>query len=154
MQAPRKRDSKILNELNANKDPLESRRTRTSMLLAAKIIEGRKAKGWNNVEFAEKMGKLPSVITRWLSGTHNFTSDTLSDIQEALGIELLSLNERKEIEPAPKMVLTVVVKAENSLGNFNNRKDLRLNELRAHSRIAESGGILASEVSVSYKESY
>lgn len=35
------------------------------------------------------MGQLPSVVTRWLSGPQNFTLDTLSDIEEMLGVHLL-----------------------------------------------------------------
>jgi transcriptional regulator with XRE-family HTH domain len=54
------------------------------MLLAARIDDARKAKGWSQHEFAEQMGKNPSEISKWLSGTHNFTSDTLWDIEEKL----------------------------------------------------------------------
>ena len=66
------------------------KRTETRMLLAQKIDMGMKAKGWNKTRFAKEMGQKPSVITRWLSGTNNFTSDTLSDIEDVLGIRLLN----------------------------------------------------------------
>jgi len=61
------------------------------MLLAASISKAIKSKGLTKSEFAEKMGKNPSVVTKWLSGVHNFTSDTLTDIQQVLGISLLNL---------------------------------------------------------------
>ncbi len=55
-----------------------------------------KAKGWNKLQFAIEIQKKPSVISRWLSGTHNFTSDTLSDIGLLLGIDLFQLETKPE----------------------------------------------------------
>jgi ribosome-binding protein aMBF1 (putative translation factor) len=51
-----------------------------------------------NKQLAEALEQNPSVITKWLSGTHNFTSDTLSDIEEVLGISLLVVQARKETQ--------------------------------------------------------
>ena len=76
--------SKILAEIT----PREQKRTDNRMLLAAKIKDGMNAKGWRNKQLAEALEQNPSVITKWLSGTHNFTSDTLRDIEEILGITL------------------------------------------------------------------
>lgn len=61
------------------------------MLLAAKINDGMKAKGWQNKQLAEALEQNPSIITKWLIGIHNFTSDNLSDIEEVLGISLLDI---------------------------------------------------------------
>ena len=66
------------------------KRTENRMLLAQKIDMGIKAKGWNKTKFAKEIGKKNSVITRWLSGTHNFTIDTLTDIGGLLGINLIN----------------------------------------------------------------
>jgi transcriptional regulator with XRE-family HTH domain len=89
--------------------PQEQERTEKRMLLAAKIDEGRSAKGWNQNQFAEAMGKQPSEISKWLSGTHNFTAETLWDIEEQLGIELIALK-----EPASKVVRLMEVRTEVS----------------------------------------
>ena len=35
------------------------------------------------------MGKSETVVSEWLSGDRNFTIDTLSDIEEVLGVRLL-----------------------------------------------------------------
>lgn len=86
-----KRVSQILNNLRLKRDNQDYQRTRTSMLLAACILEAIKNKGWTKGKFAEEINKKPSVITKWLSGIHNFTSDTISDIQQVLGIQLLKL---------------------------------------------------------------
>src|SRR4051812_22754310 len=73
--------------------PQEQQRIDNKMLLAAKIDDARVAKGWSQTKFAEEMGKQPSEISKWLSGTHNFTSDTLWDIEEKLCVELIALKE-------------------------------------------------------------
>ena len=59
------------------------------MGLAARIYEGMQAKGLTNQEFAFLMGKKPAEISRWLSGTHNFTTETLWEIERVLGIQLV-----------------------------------------------------------------
>jgi transcriptional regulator with XRE-family HTH domain len=59
------------------------------MILASRINEAIKSRGWSQKQFADEMGKKPSEISRWLSGTHNFTTDTLWHIEQVLGIRLL-----------------------------------------------------------------
>jgi len=87
--------SKVLKSLLDEISPREQKRTENRMLLAARIDDARKAKGWSQNEFAAQMGKSPSEISKWLSGTHNFTCDTLWDIEEKLDIALISVKERK-----------------------------------------------------------
>jgi len=77
----------VLNQIS----PQEQKRTEQRMLLAARIADAIDGKGWSQKEFAARLDKHPSEITKWLSGTHNFTSDTLFDIQEVLGIKLIEL---------------------------------------------------------------
>jgi len=47
------------------------------------------AKGLNQKELAAKLDKSEAEVSRWLSGTHNFTIRTLSAISAALGEELI-----------------------------------------------------------------
>lgn len=61
-----------------------ARRMRT----AAQIADAMHAAGLSKKKFAEVMGRQPSEITKWLSGTHNFTSDTLAEISVVLGREI------------------------------------------------------------------
>jgi transcriptional regulator with XRE-family HTH domain len=65
--------------------------TKTKMKLAARIEDYMRAKGWNKSQFAEKVGKNPSEITKWLSGTQNFTVDVLTEIASTFDIELTAL---------------------------------------------------------------
>lgn len=84
-------DSPQLEALFADFDPIEAGRIEMKMQLAAKIGDAIKAKGWSKQEFAAEMKKKPSAISKWLSGTHNFESDTLYEIGKKLGISLLDV---------------------------------------------------------------
>jgi transcriptional regulator with XRE-family HTH domain len=94
----------ILNDISA----AELNRTRNRMQLAAKIDDGIKAKGWKKTDFAREMKKSPPEISKWLSGTHNFTSDTLFDIGEVLGIKLINIDEPAEFSYKFQPVMMVV----------------------------------------------
>jgi transcriptional regulator with XRE-family HTH domain len=91
--------SSLIEEIFESISPKEEKRIKFKMLLSAKIEDAMKAKGWNRTKLLKATGqKNASVATRWFSGTHNFTFDTLFDIQEALGIKLLnSTEETKEV---------------------------------------------------------
>lgn len=62
-----------------------------SMDISEKIANTLKEKGLTQKDFAKMMGKDNAEITRWLSGTHNFTLRTLSKISTALDIDLISV---------------------------------------------------------------
>lgn len=56
-----------------------------SFEIADRIDAILKKKGLSQKELAAKMGKRESEISRWLTGRHNFTTNTLADISLALG---------------------------------------------------------------------
>lgn len=88
-------ESDILDELLSEITPEEQRKTDKRMSLAVRIDEAMKAKGWKKGDLAREMNKQPSVITRWLSGTNNFESDTLFELEEKLGINLVNVGEKQ-----------------------------------------------------------
>lgn len=61
-------------------------------LLAEKISIAMKEKRYNRQQFAQVMEVHPSIITRWLSGDHNFTVETLFEIEEHLDIQLIAID--------------------------------------------------------------
>lgn len=73
------------------KDSARIRRAET----AAQIKDAMDAAGLSRKEFAEKMDKSPSEVTRWLSGNHNFTSDLLAEISDALGRDITGVPDTK-----------------------------------------------------------
>jgi transcriptional regulator with XRE-family HTH domain len=85
--------SKLLNEIT----PSEQAKTDAKMIIAAKIADALKAKGWKHADLLNALGKKnPSVVTKWLSGTHNFTVDTLVELECVLDISLLNIEKNQE----------------------------------------------------------
>lgn len=86
--------SELIDDLLEDISPEEQEKTDKKMMLAAKIAQAIKEKGLKKNEFAGLLGKRPSEISKWLSGTHNFTIDTLMDIERVLSIRLLETKQR------------------------------------------------------------
>lgn len=79
------------------RDFMKNKQVEKKMLIAAKIEDAIQAKDWKHADLLKALGKKnPSIITRWLSGTHNFTIDTLIHLEEVLEIELINLNETEK----------------------------------------------------------
>ena len=95
----------LLNEIPQE----EAERVHKRMLLAARIDDAINEKGWKKKDFAKAMNKVPSEISKWLSGTHNFNSDTLFDIERVLDIKLINVS---ELQPQ-KYEVTVSVRTES-----------------------------------------
>ena len=95
-----KKEKSALDQILDAITPLEQEITDAKMMLAVRIADAMVAKNWKNKDLLKAVGRdNPSVITKWLSGTHNFTTETLVEISRALGISLLNLGELKsEIE--------------------------------------------------------
>jgi len=92
-------NDEALNSLLSEITPEEQAKTDAKMLLAVKIADAMQAKGWNKTRLMKEMGKSnPSEITRWLSGTQNFTVDTLVDLERVLEIKLLQLTDEQSGE--------------------------------------------------------
>lgn len=88
----RRKPSSTLTKILSSMDEDTLRRTRDRMLVASKIADTLKVKNISQKKFAEMLGKTESEISEWLSGDRNFTVDTLSDISNCLGIDLLQLS--------------------------------------------------------------
>ena len=85
------KQSGIIEDILNSISPSEARQTDNKMLIAAKISDAMQAKGWKKKDLLEALGrKNQSLITKWLSGTHNFTIDTLSELEVVLGTNLLN----------------------------------------------------------------
>lgn len=90
MNKAKKHDSAILERVARRITPELSEQNDRRMGLAVKIANILHERGITNQEFAYMMGKKPSEISRWLSGTHNFTTETLWQIERTLKVQLLT----------------------------------------------------------------
>jgi predicted transcriptional regulator len=62
-----------------------------SFAIADKIDAIIKEKGMTQKEFAKKMNKTEAEVSRWLSGTHNFTLKTIAKITNVLGESIINI---------------------------------------------------------------
>lgn len=76
-------------KIESHEDIISYKKVEAKMCIAARIDDALLKNRMSKIEFATKMNQLPSVITKWLSGTHNFTVETLIEIEEVLKINLL-----------------------------------------------------------------
>lgn len=113
--------SKTIQKLLQNRDARVYEKTKRLMMLAVKIQDGMKNKGFNKKQLAEKLGKHNSVLSKWLSGTHNFTADTLMDIENILNINLLALEDQR-----PQIVEKTYVAVISSQSNM--KREIRKQE--------------------------
>jgi len=90
MNKPRVYESALIKKLKAQIPAEMSEQNERRMGLAVKIAEALRSRGLTNQEFAFMMGKKPSEVSRWLSGTHNFTTETLWEMERVLKIQLLT----------------------------------------------------------------
>lgn len=91
-----KTKTSVLDDLIGQISTKEFEETAHLMKLAARIWELVEDRNLNKRRFAALMGKEPSVISKWLSGTHNFTQTTLFDICRKLEVSMAALYEEKK----------------------------------------------------------
>jgi transcriptional regulator with XRE-family HTH domain len=126
MSKARQYDSPILRRIEERIPKELSEQIDRRMGLAVKIAETLRARGLTNQEFAFMMGKKPSEVSRWLSGTHNFTTETLWQMERVLNVQILTSSPAeahvvKEQEELKDFIANEVQKA---LTKFMSRKKL------------------------------
>jgi transcriptional regulator with XRE-family HTH domain len=99
-KSARKHSSAFVNQLLAETSDVEKAQINNRMSLAARLDDLISAKRWSKSEFAAKVGKSPSEITKWLSGTQNFTIDTLTEISLAFNLSVGELF----ADPRPQII--------------------------------------------------
>lgn len=120
------KNNSLLNSLMSQIDRREYEKVKSRMKLSAKIADTLKEKNISQKEFAKALGKKPSEISKWLSGTHNFTHDTLIDIQSILKIELINNHkESKVVTPIRSIEVPITKRQPNTpfISYSNSRKN-------------------------------
>jgi len=114
----------VLKNLFEEMKEIERVQVETKFNLANALEALLKNKGISKSEFAAKMGKSPSEISKWMSGKHNFTIDTLMEIAHALKVDLAELLKFKP-EPLFKTKVTVhrKTKSADSAQDDDEKKD-------------------------------
>lgn len=92
----RKYKSPLIDELLEETTPIEMEQSKSKMQIAAKIEDLMTERGWSKSQFSGMVGKNPSEITKWLSGTQNFTIDILIEIALAFKVNITELFTNKK----------------------------------------------------------
>lgn len=109
----REYNSPLLQELLDEVTPLEMEQTNIKMQLAANIEDLMRSNGWSKTRFASALGKSQPEVSKWLSGAHNFTIDTLTHISMVLGVDITALYEKPQTNVIYKMEFLIA--SNNSL---------------------------------------
>ncbi len=94
----------FLDDFLAGISEKEQKETTARMKLAAAIDDAMKARNISKTALAKLTGQNNSVITKWLSGTQNFTTDTLDQIGKVLKINLLGDYDGKSVTVEKKVL--------------------------------------------------
>lgn len=82
-------------------DPAIDKFVDTSFDLSDRIHEILESKGLTQKDLAEMLGKKESQVSKWMTGTHNFTIKTLALLEVKLGVSIFQITSGP-IEPLKK----------------------------------------------------
>ena len=85
--------SSIIEARRAKVSPEARRSVNLSVLIVDRIHAILEERGLKQKDLANMLGKKESEISKWMRGTHNFTIDTISSIENVLGSPILQVAE-------------------------------------------------------------
>lgn len=83
--------SSIIDARRAKVSPEIRQSVNLSFMIVDRIHEVLESKGLKQKDLAAMLNKRESEISKWMRGTHNFTIDTISSIESALGTHILQI---------------------------------------------------------------
>jgi transcriptional regulator with XRE-family HTH domain len=86
-----KENNLISNWLKENGDPAIDKLVKRNLAIANRIADILSHKNMKPADLARVMGKQRSEISKWLSGTHSFSTKTITYIECALGEDIISV---------------------------------------------------------------
>lgn len=88
----------IINDwLQENGKPEITKLVEKNIAIANKIHEMLEERGLKAADLARMLNKQPSEISKWLTGTHTFTTKTITKIETILGKDIIHIETQKEI---------------------------------------------------------
>src|SRR6266508_326111 len=81
--------SEVFKRIKARIPSFKRRMARISLDIASQIYEYMKEQNMSQRELANKLGKSESEISKWLSGSHNFTIETVAKVEDVLNEDIL-----------------------------------------------------------------
>lgn len=90
------RSNIISDWLEKNGNPEIDKLVEKNLAIANKIQEMLKERGIKPADLARLLDKKPSEISKWLTGTHTFTTKTITKIETVLGEDIIHIEAQKE----------------------------------------------------------
>ena len=104
----------------SNVAPEVREEVRLNMDIANRIYDILQARNMTQREFATLMGKRESEISRWLTGSHGFTTATLAKIATVLGEPIVQIKREPETKYVFIPMGDFVSRTEASDGSYTN----------------------------------
>ena len=82
-------NDQLITSLLSAINPLEQSKVDAKMEIAMKIAQEMETKGWGIADLKKAFGLNSSQARKWLSGTNNFSIETLVEIEDRLKVPLL-----------------------------------------------------------------
>ena len=83
--------------LQENGNPEIAKLVEKNLAIANKIHEMLEERGLKAADLARMLKKTPSEISKWLTGTHTFTTKTITKIQTVLKEDIIHIEAQREI---------------------------------------------------------
>jgi transcriptional regulator with XRE-family HTH domain len=113
------------------KIPVETRLfIKHSFEIVDRIFEIMEKKKVSQKELAKLLGKSESEISKWMTGTHNFTLKTLSKIEDILGEPIINTTKEKQDDILNEISITdqrLMFKASNQRAFYLENMDATIN---------------------------
>ncbi len=88
----------IINDwLQENGNPEIAKLVEKNLAIANKIHEMLEERRLKPADLARMLKKTPSEISKWLTGTHTFTTKTITKIETILGDDIIHVEPQREI---------------------------------------------------------
>ena len=89
--------NRILDEIRSTMSPEMKMQVDFSVAIANRIYDILESKGLSQKDFSRMIGKTETEVSRWLSGTHNFTLATLCKISAALNEDIIKVSGQPQL---------------------------------------------------------
>ena len=78
-----------------------------SFYIVDRISEILQLRGMTQKDLADLLGKKESEISKWMTGTHNFTIRSIAKIERALNVSIFDIEKKKQSDALSKISLIV-----------------------------------------------
>ena len=89
-------ENKIDSWLEENGSPEIAKLVEKNLAIANKIHELLQERGLKPADLARLLNKNSSEISKWLTGTHTFTTKTITRVETVLGADIIQIEPQKE----------------------------------------------------------